>query len=569
MDKQSKIKLFKRIATISAVLIIFLFMLPTTPVYAADTDGDGLDNVDEAYYMQVYAPTLYYKAGENFFPVITSYYVDNCILYQRTGATATIIDSNPLISTIDVYTTADYFLGSGIGNYSAILADYSSNRAILGYTVYAHVYPQGADYIGVQYWFFYVYNDAGLNQHEGDWEMVEIILNRSTEQPISAAYSQHFGGEVAAWADVEKTNTTHPNVYVAKGSHANYFRPYQGKVGLENDEVANDGFVLPYNDPTVTFELLGELGAGNHSISQDWIEYGGRWGNWTNLADAAIGFAGPYGPGHQDNSEKWFSPAAWASATFPVNSGWFILCWIMYYLLYIFLAIFAIQLIIKLIRAAKARSSKEIPGLGTVLQGRATFGVMLGVIAMLITVIAIFFPWYSITADVDTTIISAEGQILTIDGWNGLQINFLVTGSGYAPLMNVAIPFYIVLITGIILTFVDIIGAKRAKSLGNKFILGGLGFLIFLIVIIVLISQLGGLVSYLESALGLPLPAEATAIMTAISQQPLQGTFSISMGVLGTVDLVWGLMMGAFLLLGSAIIKIFAGIILRSTPEKA
>ncbi|MDD1776814.1 MAG: Vps62-related protein [Candidatus Helarchaeota archaeon] len=566
MDKQAKLKAFKRFAMISAVLVIILLILPTAPVYAADTDGDGLDNIDEQYYMQLYAPTLYFKAGENFFPVDPSHFVDNCILYQDTGTPPSVIDSNPSITTIDSYTTNDYFLGSAIGGYSAILANYASNRATWGYQIYGHVYPEG-DFIAVQFWFFYVYNDASLNQHEGDWEMIVILLNESTEQPVSAAYSQHSDGEVAAWADVEKTNTTHPNVYVAKGSHANYFRPYQGKVGLENDEVANDGFVLPYNDPDVTFELLSEL--GNHPVSQDWIVYGGRWGNYTGVVDALMGFAGPYGPGHEDNSAKWITPATWALDTFSVNSTWFILCWIMYYLLYIFLGIFAIQLIIKLIRAARTRSSKEVPSLGTVLQGRAAFGVLLGGVAMLLTVIAIFFPWYSLTADIDTVIVSAEGQILSIDGWNGLQINPLIAGSGYSSLMNVAIPFYIILITGIILTFVDIIGAKKAKNIGNKFIFGGLTFLIFLIIIIILISQLGALVPYLESILGMTLPSEITTIMTTISQQPFQGATSISWGGLGTVNLAWGLMMGAFLLLGSAIVKIFAGIILRSTPERA
>lgn len=568
MDKQAKIKLFKRFAIISAVIMIAFLMIPTTPVYAADTDGDGLDDIEEAYYMQLYAPTFYFKAEENFFPVNISYFIDYCILYQRSGPTVTVISNDPSSSTIGSYTTYDYFLGSGIGGYSAILADYTSNRATLGYTIYGHVYPQGA-YVVVQYWLFYVYNDGSFNQHEGDWEMIEVILDNSTKLPVSAAYSQHSSGEIAAWTDVEKTNVTHPNVYVAKGSHANYFRPYQGKVGVENDEVANDGFTLLYNDPNVTFELLGELGAGNHTATQDWIEYGGRWGNWTNELDAYIGFAGPYGPGHEDNSEKWLYPVSWGLATFSVDSNWFILCWIMYYLLYIFIAIFAVQLIIKLIRAARARSSKEVPSLGTVLQGRAAFGVVLGGIAMLLTVIAIFYPWYSITADIETTVISAEGQILIIDGWKGLQVNLLLPGTGYSSLMNVAIPFYIVLITGIILTFVDIVGAKRAKSLGNKFILSGLSFLIFLIIIIILISQLGGLVSYLESILGVPLPSEILTMMTSISQQPFQGSYSISLGSLGTVDLLWGLMFGAFLLLGSAIVKILAGLILRSTPERA
>ncbi|MCJ7719215.1 hypothetical protein MUO69_04725 [Candidatus Bathyarchaeota archaeon] len=61
----------------------------------------------------------------------------------------------------------------------------------------------------------------------------------------------------------------------------------------------------------LTLVLLGEMGFGNHPSSQDWLNFGGRWGNWANLADAGVGFAGPFGPGQGDNSYKWSSPASW------------------------------------------------------------------------------------------------------------------------------------------------------------------------------------------------------------------------------------------------------------------
>ena len=39
--------------------------------------------------------------------------------------------------------------------------------------------------------------------HEGDWEMVQVVLN-SDGTPIKAMYSQHVSGQKAAWSEVEK-----------------------------------------------------------------------------------------------------------------------------------------------------------------------------------------------------------------------------------------------------------------------------------------------------------------------------------------------------------------------------
>ena len=66
-----------------------------------------------------------------------------------------------------------------------------------------------------------------------DWEVVMIVFKetKSGPQPIVCAYSAHHGGHWLKWPDVEKANErkeplpdgTHPIVYVANGSHANYF----------------------------------------------------------------------------------------------------------------------------------------------------------------------------------------------------------------------------------------------------------------------------------------------------------------------------------------------------------
>jgi hypothetical protein len=77
------------------------------------------------------------------------------------------------------------------------------------------------DYIALQYWYLYFYNDAG-NRHEGDWEMVTILLRRhASMEPLVVGYSGHQSGARRAWRGISRQGT-HPLVYVARGSHAAY-----------------------------------------------------------------------------------------------------------------------------------------------------------------------------------------------------------------------------------------------------------------------------------------------------------------------------------------------------------
>lgn len=83
----------------------------------------------------------------------------------------------------------------------------------------------------LQYHFFYAFNDwrlaaNGFNHHEGDWELVAVYLKN--DEPYAGLFSQHGAGKMVKWADLLKVKdesgaeTTHPIVYVALGSHANY-----------------------------------------------------------------------------------------------------------------------------------------------------------------------------------------------------------------------------------------------------------------------------------------------------------------------------------------------------------
>jgi hypothetical protein len=93
---------------------------------------------------------------------------------------------------------------------------------------------EGNQWHSLQYHFFYAFNDwrlaaNGINHHEGDWEMAAVYLKN--DQPYSLLLSQHGTGAMELWQDVhcvkdkDGKETTHPLIYVALGSHANYSKP--------------------------------------------------------------------------------------------------------------------------------------------------------------------------------------------------------------------------------------------------------------------------------------------------------------------------------------------------------
>ncbi len=107
------------------------------------------------------------------------------------------------------------------------------------YTCYGRLVRENG-WIILQYWFFYPFNNwrsgfFGVNDHEGDWEMVSVYCsetqNENSEtlhvQPEWVAYASHdFSGDDLRrhWQDpeVEKTGD-HAVIYAGAGSHASYF----------------------------------------------------------------------------------------------------------------------------------------------------------------------------------------------------------------------------------------------------------------------------------------------------------------------------------------------------------
>jgi hypothetical protein len=89
----------------------------------------------------------------------------------------------------------------------------------------------------LQYWFFYNYDSLEMpvvsQWHQSDWEQVSVALaiRRGAATPVEVAFSEHCIGTVLPWSLVEiGRGSTHPLVFVAQGSHANYPRPIDAPV---------------------------------------------------------------------------------------------------------------------------------------------------------------------------------------------------------------------------------------------------------------------------------------------------------------------------------------------------
>ncbi len=99
------------------------------------------------------------------------------------------------------------------------------------FTYYYRTMQQG-DFLVLQYWFYYAYNDwgngfGGFNDHEGDWEGFHLFFKleggRPVEPPAYVCYLGHESRITKPWGhpDLEIIGS-HPVINVAAGSHASY-----------------------------------------------------------------------------------------------------------------------------------------------------------------------------------------------------------------------------------------------------------------------------------------------------------------------------------------------------------
>jgi RsiW-degrading membrane proteinase PrsW (M82 family) len=313
----------KRIVRITSLVfaatLLFSLLHIADMVFAQeDTSQEDLELA------RLYAPVLYFHPAELFRPQSVDVMVNSARLRQTRREWMDINVLNKVsLSDLFSYKDVSYHLdvwfndegASDYKNYSAHRAYYQSVLSPESggppIVAYAHVVrDENLQHINLQYWLFYYYNDW-FNKHEGDWEMVQVILSASGE-PEWVVLSQHHGGTRRPWPQVRIEEGTHPAVYVALGSHANYFwgeeaYPNGTKVGNVQVEIMDRtgefGRVIPEVRMIPDREEV-EKDPGKWA-GLEWLPFRGHWGEKAPHSD----FSGPLGPA--DKGLQWEGPHEW------------------------------------------------------------------------------------------------------------------------------------------------------------------------------------------------------------------------------------------------------------------
>jgi hypothetical protein len=283
-----------------------------------------------------FQPVLVFHPAEEFRPATVESFVRDARLEAATSPTTwTVVDPDPSADGLPASSPPVWrlnqepcFAGAPLGD----LACYAAGAAgEPGVTVYGRVARDGKNIV-LQYWLFYYDNlyrypflplGAIWQSHEGDWEVVNVVLTNA-KRPVAVGLSSHCSGETRAWAETERRDG-HPTVYVALGSHANYFEP-----GLHEFDQAclpaqviaffqQAGLPLPADvaapGPAAGPKRLGLQPARIAAIadgSPSWIAFPGFWGELEYFsAPAPIGTVpfgtSPVGPAFH---EVWREPLA-------------------------------------------------------------------------------------------------------------------------------------------------------------------------------------------------------------------------------------------------------------------
>jgi hypothetical protein len=137
-----------------------------------------------------------------------------------------------------------------------------------------------------QFWLWYLddpWELLGVGRHEGDWEFVQAgCADEAGDRPVLVTASQHRGGQKREFWRCE-TQDGRLVIYVALGSHANYFRAGD-----------HDG-------------LDSANGAGKVLADIEWREFSSAWAEWPGVWGNSTGAGrSPDSPGMQ--VERWKRP---------------------------------------------------------------------------------------------------------------------------------------------------------------------------------------------------------------------------------------------------------------------
>ncbi len=281
--------------------------------------------------LERYAPILYFHPYENYYTdSIGSMLNESNLTLYKTKDDREFILENPTTDDLASHNTNKYYTdmqdaepGFGLvysdGSWQSITAIPPDPIRFAGYqyTIYGRQ-VEVDDYIVLQYWFFYPYNNW-WNCHEGDMERVQIILDKATETPQRVTFGQHWGGETVTWNEVSLMSETHPEVFVGVGSHSSW--PTDG----------NHAFASFFNDMITVTDYTSSTGLPlfpdcissswnnytivNISSEPSWVKWLGKWGYFVPGRWGGYGKCGCDSPANLvvNGINVWDNPIEWAN----------------------------------------------------------------------------------------------------------------------------------------------------------------------------------------------------------------------------------------------------------------
>jgi len=206
------------------------------------------------------------------------------------------------------------------------------NNNYYDHTVYAHLLKYDAQTYVIQYWFFYPYND-GQNNHEGDWEHINVLV--TSQDPAFASLIRvdfyfHHKVTIRHYPDFEIADNTHPIVYIGGTAAGGNYGVNTGGSYPETGKWNNIGFASADEyvfgvGPVVAYSeyvdgnpndgrgivILNDRDKYDYSQnpSMSWLNANIPWGHvsvsspwsWTGID---VGNKAPVGPAHNTGWNK-------------------------------------------------------------------------------------------------------------------------------------------------------------------------------------------------------------------------------------------------------------------------
>lgn len=311
--------------TLTPTLEGYTFLPPTRTV-TVPPDATNVDFVacGGQELAERYAPIMHYHADELYRPIAVDFALahGDLVHYLATfqvrdqAAPLTVQDLlKPEFNRTDRWIDLPGDESDGDDDEARATAYRNLGGPSLSPLAYARIYcpptPHPKYSAAIQYWFFYYDNPWYLNRHEGDWEMVQVMLDHD-QNPIAMGFSTHFTGVKRPWATINKQNT-HPLVYVAEGGHGSYSFP--ARYSASDPTQLEAWWTIGVDDATtamtpgtpIAVQMIPE-----RPDRQSWLYFNGHWGSSEDiLNDAPLGPRGRIAKHLDGDPSLWDDPIVW------------------------------------------------------------------------------------------------------------------------------------------------------------------------------------------------------------------------------------------------------------------